>query len=101
MRGIAMSASPESRRITVDNLIEDALDAFKQRAEWVRSNLGAPGYRFGHIAIDTSADGRQQNYRRGGMMMRTVAADASIAEPALEAGQCEFAVTVSDNIIID
>ncbi|PID63987.1 MAG: hypothetical protein CSB44_00525 [Gammaproteobacteria bacterium] len=97
---LKMSASDETRRAAVDDVMELALDAFKQRAERVRENLNASAWRFGNIHIDTSADQHQPEYYGATNMMMS-AASADIEAPALEAGNSTIAVTVSGNIIVD
>ena len=78
---INFSVSPARRAAVEDELIAQALDAFKQRAELVRKQLAAKGYRIVDVSINTG----------GGqpvpIMMRAAAMEsASVAPPAVEAG---------------
>ena len=86
---INFSVSAERRRAVEDELITQALDAFKQRAELVRKQLAAKGYRIVDVSINTG----------GGqpvpIMMRATAMEAaSVAPPALEAGTSTLSVNV-------
>ncbi len=85
---INFSVSAERRRAVEDELITQALDAFKQRAELVRKQLAAKGYRIVDVAINSG----------GGQpvpMMRGLAMEAaSVAPPALEAGTSTLSVNV-------
>ena len=87
---INFSVSAERRRIVEDELIAQALDAFKQRTELVRKQLAAKGYRIVDVSLNTG--GAQPMP----VMMRTAAMEAaSVAPPALEAGTSTLSVNVS------
>ena len=86
---VNFSVSPARRAAVEDELIAQALDAFKQRAELVRKQLAAKGYRIVDVSINTG----------GGqpipIMMRATAMEAaSVASPALEAGTSTVTVSV-------
>jgi predicted secreted protein len=84
------SVSPARRAAVEDELIAQALDAFKQRAELVRKQLAAKAYRIVDVSIN--AGGAQPVP----MMMRATAMEAaSVAPPALEAGTSILTVSVS------
>jgi predicted secreted protein len=83
------SVSPARRAAVEDELIAQALDAFKQRAELVRKQLASKGYRIVDVSINTG----------GGqpvpIMMRAAAMEAaSVAPPAVEAGTSILSVNV-------
>lgn len=86
---INFSVSAERRRAVEDELIAQALDAFKQRSELVRKQLAAKSYRIVDISINAG----------GGQpvpLMRGFAREAaSVAPPALEAGTSILTVSVS------
>ena len=87
---INFSVSSARRAAVEDELIVQALDAFKQRAELVRKQLASKGYRIVDVSINTG----------GGqpvpIMMRATAMEAaSVAPPALEAGTSTVTVIVS------
>ncbi|MHB8668307.1 MAG: SIMPL domain-containing protein [Burkholderiales bacterium] len=87
---VDFSISPARRAAVEDELIVQALDAFKRRAELVRKNLAAKGYRIVDVSINTG----------GGqlvpIMMRAASLESkSLAPPALEAGTSTLSVSVS------
>ena len=86
---LIFSVSPARRAAVEDELIAQALDAFKQRAELVRKQLAAKGYRIVDVSINTG----------GGqpvpIMMRAAAMEAaSVAPPAVEAGTSTLSMNV-------
>ena len=85
---INFSVSSVRRAAVEDELIAQALDAFKQRAELVRKQLAAKGYRIVDVSLNTG----------GGQpvsMMRGLAMEAaSVTPPALEAGTSILSVSV-------
>lgn len=91
---INFSVSPARRAAVEDELIAQALAAFKQRAELVRKQFAAKGYRLVNVAINTG-DGQPVPLMRG---MAMEAMDKSAAPPALEAGTSLLSVNVSGMI---
>jgi predicted secreted protein len=90
---IQFSVSPERRRTVEDDLIAQALDAFKQRAALVRKRLAATSYRVVDASINTG----------GGVpvpvMMRVDAFESkSIAPPAVQGGTSTVTVNVGGTI---
>jgi predicted secreted protein len=89
---ITFSVSPERRAMVEDELIAKALEAFKQRADLVRKQLAAKGYRIVDVSIN-----------QGGFapvprpMMRAAASmqETSVAPPAVQAGTSTLSVNVS------
>ena len=86
---INFSVSSARRAAVEDELIAQALDAFKQRAELVRKQLAAKAYRIVDVSINTG----------GGqpvpiMMRATTMEAASAAPPAVEAGTSTLSVNV-------
>jgi predicted secreted protein len=53
--GIAFGVSPELRRQTENDLIKEAVAAFRARADIAAQALGARGYRIKRLAINSSA----------------------------------------------
>ncbi|MHB8623154.1 MAG: SIMPL domain-containing protein [Sulfuricaulis sp.] len=85
---INFSVSPKRRAALEDELIEQALGAFKQRAELVRKQFAANGYRIVDVSIST--DGGQLVPMRLSFAMAT----KSVASPALAAGTSTLTVSV-------
>jgi predicted secreted protein len=94
VNSINFSVSPARRAAVEDELITLALNAFKQRAELVRKQFAAKGYRLVNVAINTG-DGQPVPLMRG---MAMEAMDKSAAPPALEAGTSLLSVNVSGMI---
>jgi predicted secreted protein len=97
LRSIGFSISPERRRATEDELIAEALGAFKARAEIVRENLGASRYQIVQLSIGT----------QGGPPPRPVFAEAramsrsKVAPPALEGGTSRLSIQVNGTIELE
>ena len=89
---INFSVSPTRRAAVEDELITQALDAFKQRAELVRKQLAAKGYRIVDISINTGG-GQPMPLMRGLAMESSV-----VTPPALEAGTSALSITVGGTI---
>ena len=89
---INFSVSAERTRAVEDELIVQALDAFKQRAELVRRQFTAKGYRI--VGISINSGGAQPMP----MMRESVMRASSVAPPALEAGSSTLSVNVDGNI---
>ena len=86
---INFSVSAERRRAVEDELISQALDAFKQRADLVRKQLAAKGYRIVDVAISSGGAPLVP------VMVRAAAMTAeSVAPPAVEAGTSTLTVNV-------
>lgn len=94
VNSIHFSVSPARRAAVEDELIAQALVAFKQRAELVRKQFAAKGYRLVSVSINTG-DGQPVPLMRG---MAMEAMDKSAAAPALEAGTSILSVNVGGMI---
>jgi predicted secreted protein len=82
LQSIAFSVSPERRRAVEDELVDEALAAFRARAERVRAKLGAKGYEIVALAIDTGGGGPPIPVQRGMVAM----AEYDRPPPPLESG---------------
>jgi predicted secreted protein len=86
---LIFSVSSARRAAIEDELIAQALDAFKQRAELVRKQLAAKAYRIVDVSINTGGG------QPAPIMMRAAALAAeSVAPPAVEAGTSTLSVNV-------
>jgi predicted secreted protein len=97
LQSLDFSVSPEQRRKVEDALIEEALGAFKARAELVRHTLGASGYEIVELGIVTPSGAPPPRP----MMMRAMAESSAAAPPAVEAGTSRLHVGVNATIELE
>jgi len=95
LRSVRFTVSPERRRRVEDELIGEALTAFQERAELVRTSLGADGWVIVRLGIHPSGGGPPPRpYRARAMTMEA----ADVAPPALEGGESQLQVRVDATI---
>lgn len=99
LQGIQFTVSEETRQGLEKTLTEEAIAAFRSKADTVRSAWGAKGYRLVSLSIGSSGG---QPMPRPEMMMMAKAAMADAA-PAMEvsAGESRLSLTVSGSIQLD
>jgi len=97
LAGMEFKVAPDSRRKVENELITEAIAAFNQRAEIVRTSLKAGSYKLKEMNIVTSAPGMHQAFAASSAM-RTAEA---FAAPAVEAGSSEVSVNVSGTIKLE
>ncbi len=97
VQGIRLSAKEETRKLAIDRLINQALNAFKQRARLIQTNMGSPGYRIIDVNIQTDNNRAHINSHDGVDMLRSSVAKA----PVIEAGSSSVSVQVSGRIQLD
>ncbi len=90
LSAVSFSVAPATRASVEQRLIDQALNAFKQRAEQVRKNIGTPSYRIVEINIMTDDAPIQPvpMLRAEAMSMQ------SVAEPSFEGGDSDVRVSV-------
>ena len=93
LHDIGFSVSPERRRAVEDELLDEALAAFRDRAERVRKQLGAKGYAIATIQLGSSG-GQPPRPMRGAVMM----AESVAPPPPLEAGTSTLRATAHATI---
>jgi len=97
LESLSFSVSPERRRAVESELVAEVIEAFQARAELVRRSFGAAGHRLVEVQIATG----------GGMpipvrpMLRTMAAEADLAPPAVEGGTSRIDVSASGSIELE
>jgi len=97
LRSIVFRISPERLRAVEAELVDEALDAFRARAEGVRTKLGARGYEIVHIQVETPGGPPVRP-----MPMRAMAmAEANVAPPALEGGTSTLRVGANATIELE
>ncbi len=98
LQSLAFNVSREARRATENELIDSALEVFKARAEIVRKNLAASGYRIVEISVHTAGG---PPMRPAPMPRHMALAAEAVTPPAVEAGSSEVTVSVSGTIQLD
>ena len=83
VQSIVFSVSPERRRKVEDELIDQAIDAFRARAERLQRKLGARSHQLVHLRVDASGGQPVQALRVRALGM---AEAAPVTPPALEGG---------------
>ncbi len=92
---LSFSVSPEARRQTENELIVEALGAFKARAEIVRGALAGRGYKIQRLNVGSGHSAPPPRFA----MTRALAAGApEVAAPNLEGGVSLVTVTVGGAI---
>ena len=94
---VQMSFSPtKATRTRIENeLISEAMEAFRKRAELLKPHMDNMNYRIVNLNISTGQAGGPIMYRE--MAMAAKSSDAMMA-PAVEAGTSKVVVTVSGSI---
>jgi predicted secreted protein len=97
LRAFGFSVSEESQRRVEEELVSEALAAFRARAELVRRGLEARGYALDELDINTGGHGVPEPRR-----MRVMeAAHAAVAPPSAEAGTSRIRVVVDGTIALE
>lgn len=92
---LSFSVSPEARRQTENELIAEAIGAFKSRAEIVRGALAGRGYKILRLNVNSGSSAPPPRFA----MARALAAGApEVAAPNLEGGVSLVTVTVGGAI---
>lgn len=96
VKQMSFQPTPATRKAAENLLVDRALDAFKARAERVRKNMNAKGYRIIQVDIHTGDQFQPLPYaERADMAMLS---KARVAAPAVEAGTSTTTVTVNGSI---
>ena len=95
LAGVGFSVSPEARKAAENELIAEAITAFRARAEIVQKAMAGKGFRIERLNISTG-----QNSPPPRLMMATARApsEAAMAPPPVEAGASIVTVAVGGAI---
>ncbi|HPQ94979.1 MAG TPA: SIMPL domain-containing protein [Thiolinea sp.] len=96
IQGIDYSVSTEVRRGVEEELITEALTAFKRRAAQIQANMERGEYRVVNLSINTPNNGGGFQPRM--MAMAADAASMPVPAPTLDSGKQTLTVTVSAEI---
>jgi predicted secreted protein len=91
---ISFSVAPETRRAVEDELIVEAISAFKARAEIVRTALAGRGYKLQRLNVT----GRHNLPQPRFAMARAATSAQEVTAPVLEAGVSQLTVNASGAI---
>jgi predicted secreted protein len=95
VRHMSFSPTRETRVKVENDLISEAMTAFRQRAEIIKGHMDNKNYRIVNIHVNTGQSGPIM-YREAMMSTRAVMEDA--VAPAVEAGTSKVVVTVSGSV---
>ncbi len=93
--GIQFTVAPESRRAVENELITEAIAAFKARAEIAKTALGGRGYKLQNLNVGSGRAVMPQPY-----MAMARAQAAEVAAPNLEAGASVITVNANGTVEI-
>jgi predicted secreted protein len=96
--GVSFSVSPELRRQTENDLINDAVAAFRVRADIAAKAIGGRSFKFRRMGINTGG------FAPGPRPMaaaRASAAPAEVAPPTFEPGTSMVQVSVNGTVEVD
>ena len=96
LAGVSFSVSPATRRAVENELIAEAIAAFKARAEIAKSSLGGRAYRIIRLNVGS---GQRIGVPRPAMARSALAAPA-VAPPVLEGGVSHVRVTAEGEVEI-
>lgn len=91
------SVSPEARRQAQNELIAEAIDAFKARAEIVKAALSGRNFKLLRLNVASGYAGPQPRFA---MARAAPGSDAEVAPPSLEGGVSMITVSVNGAIEI-
>lgn len=94
--GIQFSVSADARRAAENELIGEAIAAFKARAEIVKAALGGRAYKLQNLDVSSARNGPVPRLA----MARAAPAAQEVAPPALEAGLTTITVNANGTIEI-
>ncbi len=95
--GVQFTVAPETRAQIEDTLIADAIKAFRERAELIRTALGAQSFKTVHFSINSGS----MPPRYPQPVLRSAAlAKAAIPAPEFAAGESRMTVQISGTIEI-
>jgi predicted secreted protein len=98
LRGITFSVAPETRERFEEELIVEALSAFRQRAGLIARAIGRRGWNLMNLSIGQQDPPVPFPYQQGRTMALEAAADVP---PALESGKSTLRVSVDATIDVE
>ena len=96
LSGMGFSLADKTRRDAEDSVTQQAIRNWQARAQQAALGLGFPGWRPGHITVQTGDAGRAYPVMRA----QAMASSAGSAPVAVEGGTTDVSVTVSGEAIL-
>jgi predicted secreted protein len=95
LASLNFSIAPDSRKAVEDELMVEAIKAFKARAEVAKGALGGRDYRIVRVGIASGYSGPQPRFAAA-----RAAPSPEVAAPSFEAGTSQVTVTASGAVEI-
>lgn len=95
--GIQFAISPEARQKIENELIAEAIAAFRARAEIAKGALGGKSYKVQRLGVNAGGSGPSPRP----MLRQAMASEASVAAPPVESGESIVNVNASGAVEID
>lgn len=96
--GVGFSVSPEARKAAENELITEAIGAFRQRADIVQKAMAGKGYKIQRLSLGTSGAAPPRVMM---MAARAAVADSNVPPPPAEGGVTNLVVTVAGAIEVE
>jgi len=97
VRAMTFNVSKAMRKKIEDELIGEAMEAFRRRAELVRKHMEDRSYRIVEVHVNTSFAGRYRPMVEADTSRMRAAASA-VAQPAVQSGNRDIQVSVSGSV---
>lgn len=99
IRNTQFSMTPNTRREVENELIEEAMQAFRQRASVIGRAMPTSDYEIVHIVVRTGSEMGPQFRMRGGVAMARTQEASAVPAPTMDAGQTHVTVHVSGSVV--
>lgn len=96
LASLGFSVSPKARRQAENELIKEAIERFRERAEIIKQSLGGGAYKLQRMSVNTSGAPPVRPFT-----MRAAEARQDVAAPDVEAGTTQITVLATGAIEID
>ena len=101
LQSVGFALTPESRVEIERGLVKQALEAFREDAERIRTSLGASGYAIVELQLNASTQDPHARRSYGMVMAEGGVAGAAVAPPVLEGGFSDVFVNVRARIQLE
>lgn len=100
IRGTQFFVTPATRRSVENELIEEAMAAFHDRAAVIGRSMPSSQYEIVNINVDTGTSGRPDHrMQRNVAAMETMPMESSVVAPTVAAGQATIAVHIRGSVV--